>query len=119
MNEKPTDGFPNPEQRKIIDKLDGSLLVLAPAGTGKTRVMASRLAAAIENGIEPDRTLGVTFTNRAAGQMKARVEHQMGATARQTNVRTFHGLCAWMLRQEAKDLGLPRDYVIYDEEDSK
>lgn len=119
MKEKQSDGFPNPEQRAIIDKLDGSLLILAPAGTGKTRVMANRLAAAIKNGIEPDRTLGVTFTNRAAGQMKARVERQLGATARQTNVRTFHGLCAWMLRQEAKDLGLPRDYVIYDEEDSK
>ena len=98
MKEELSDEFPNPGQRTIIDKLDGSLLVLAPAGTGKTRVMASRLAAAVENGIEPDRTLGVTFTNRAAGQMKTRVEHHLGATARQTNVRTFHGLCAWVLR---------------------
>jgi DNA helicase-2/ATP-dependent DNA helicase PcrA len=119
MIDKSNGGFPNPEQQKIIDKLDGSLLVLAPAGTGKTRVMASRLAATIGNGVDADRTLGVTFTNRAAGQMKAQVDHQLGSAARRTNIRTFHGLCAWMLRHEAKDLGLPRDYVIYDEEDSK
>ena len=119
MIERSEGGFPNPEQRKIIETTDGALLVLAPAGTGKTRVMASRLAVAIETGVEPDRTLGVTFTNRAAGQMRARVEHQLGGTSRRANVRTFHGLCAWILRQEAKDLGLPRDYVIYDEEDSK
>lgn len=118
MAEGQSDGFPNPEQRQIIDKTGGSILVLAPAGTGKTRVMAARLSAAIEAGVDPDRTLGVTFTNRAAGQMKARVERQLGSIARQTNVRTFHGLCAWILRQEANDLGMPRDFVIYDEEDS-
>ena len=67
MKEEKPDEFPNPEQRQIIDNTDGSLLVLAPAGTGKTRVMAKRLAGAIEGGVEPDRTLGVTFTNRAAG----------------------------------------------------
>jgi len=119
VNENPEKGFPNAEQLEIIEKRDGALLVLAPAGTGKTRVMARRLAGAIEGGVEPDRTLGVTFTNRAAGEMRGQVERQLGQSARSTNIRTFHGLCAWMLRQEAKDLGLPRDFVIYDEEDSK
>lgn len=112
-------GFPNTQQREIMEKRDGALLVLAPAGTGKTRVMAERLALAIEDGIDPDRTLGVTFTNRAAGEMRGRVAGRLGDAARHTNIRTFHGLCAWMLRQEAQDLGLARDYVIYDEEDSK
>jgi len=114
-----TRGFPNAEQLEIMEKRDGALLVLAPAGTGKTRVMAERLALAIEGGVDPDRTLGVTFTNRAAGEMRGRVGGRLGDAARHTNIRTFHGLCAWMLRQEAQDLGLARDFVIYDEEDSK
>ncbi len=112
-------GFPNAEQRRVMEQRTGALLVLAPAGTGKTRVMAERLALAIEGGMDPDRALGVTFTNRAASEMRARVERRLRDGAKQTNIRTFHGLCAWMLRQEAPDLGLARDYVIYDEEDSK
>lgn len=111
--------FPNDEQRCVIDHLHGPVLVLAPVGTGKTRVMAARLARALESGgVPPDRTLCVTFTNRAAGEMRRRVETVLGERAREAHVFTFHGLCAWILRQEAGDLGFPPDFVIYDDADS-
>jgi DNA helicase-2/ATP-dependent DNA helicase PcrA len=110
--------YPNPEQCAVLDHLDGTLLVLAPAGTGKTRLMADRLAKAIEAGMPPDLTLGVTFTNRAAEHMRGAVRESCGDHAKRCRILTFHGLCAWILRIEARDLGLPSDFVIYDEEDS-
>ena len=115
-------GF-NDRQREVVEAADGPRLVLAPAGTGKTRVMAERLARAIERGVDPDRTLCVTFTNRAAAEMRARIAARLEELdrpdqARRVHVRTFHGLCAWILRLEAPRLGLPRDYAIYDEEDA-
>ena len=112
--------FPNSEQRQIIENLKGASLVLAPAGTGKTAVMAERLASAASQGIDLTRTLCVTFTNRAASEMRTRVETRLGTeTAKHANIRTFHGLCAWILKIEANDLGLSRDFIIYDEEDCK
>ena len=108
----------NEHQREVVEAADGPRLVLAPAGTGKTRVMAERLARALENGVDPDRTLCVTFTNRAAAEMRARIADRVPDHARRVHVRTFHGLCAWILRLEAPRLGLPRDYAIYDEEDA-
>jgi DNA helicase-2/ATP-dependent DNA helicase PcrA len=111
--------FPNDEQRRVIGHLQGPLLVLAPVGTGKTMVMAARLARAPESiGVPLDRTLCVTFTNRAAGEMRRRVEAVLGGRAREAHVFTFHGLCAWILRQGAEDLGFPPDFVIYDDTDS-
>jgi len=115
-----TSRFPNSEQREVIEALGGAALVLAPAGTGKTAVMAERLARAGEAGTEFGRTLCVTFTNRAAREMRARVTGRLGGeAARQCHIRTFHGLCAWILRLEARDLGISQDFVIYDEEDCK
>jgi len=112
--------FPNPEQQQIIQNMNGAALVLAPAGTGKTAVMAERLAQAATLEIDLTRTLCVTFTNRAACEMRARVESRLGQhTAKNTHIRTFHGLCAWILKIEANDLGLSRDFLIYDEEDCK
>jgi DNA helicase-2/ATP-dependent DNA helicase PcrA len=112
--------FPNSEQRAVIEAMDGSSLVLAPAGTGKTAVMAERLARAADGGMDLGRTLCVTFTNRAAREMRSRVAARLGEeVARTCNIRTFHGLCAWMLKVEARDLGISRDFVIYDEEDCK
>ncbi|HID23987.1 MAG TPA: DNA helicase UvrD, partial [Planctomycetaceae bacterium] len=111
--------WPNEEQRQVIEHLHGPVLVLAPVGTGKTTVMAARLARALESGsFLPDQTLCVTFTNRAAGEMRRRVEMALGDRARDANVFTFHGLCAWILRQEAGDLGFAPDLVIYDDADS-
>ncbi|MBI4570187.1 MAG: UvrD-helicase domain-containing protein [Planctomycetes bacterium] len=109
------DEFPNDEQRAVVDHLEGGLLALAPAGTGKTRVMAERLAAAVERlHVEPRRTLCLTFTNRAAAEVRDRLRARLGPEAIEAPVRTFHGLCAWMLRCEARALGLPRDYVVLD-----
>jgi DNA helicase-2/ATP-dependent DNA helicase PcrA len=110
--------YPNQEQAAVLGQLHGTLLVLAPAGTGKTRLMADRLAAVITAGMAPELTLGVTFTNRAAEHMCAAVQVSCGAAAKQCRIQTFHGLCAWILRTEARDLGLPADFVIYDEQDS-
>ncbi|MCX6865916.1 MAG: UvrD-helicase domain-containing protein, partial [Verrucomicrobia bacterium] len=110
--------YPNPQQQAVLDHLDGTLLVLAPAGTGKTRIMADRLAAVIARGMPPAKTLGVTFTNRAAEHMRNAVRKSCGAAAKECRIQTFHGLCAWILRMEARDLGLPADFVIYDEQDS-
>jgi superfamily I DNA/RNA helicase len=110
--------YPNPEQRQVLDHLHGTLLVLAPAGTGKTRIMADRLAAVIAAGMPPEVTLGVTFTNRAAEHMRGAVLESCGPAAKLCRIQTFHSLCAWMLRLESRDLGLPSDFVIYDEQDS-
>ena len=110
--------YPNHEQQAVLGHLYGTLLVLAPAGTGKTRLMADRLAAVIADGMPPELTLGVTFTNRAAEHMRAAVRVSCGAAAKECRIQTFHSLCAWILRLEARDLGLPPDFVIYDEQDS-
>ena len=110
--------YPNPEQQQVLDHLHGTLLVLAPAGTGKTRLMADRLAALIATGMSPEVTLGVTFTNRAAEHMRGAVQESCGPAAKLCRIQTFHSLCAWMLRLESRDLGLPSDFVIYDEQDS-
>jgi DNA helicase-2/ATP-dependent DNA helicase PcrA len=111
-------GFPNEEQRRVIEHLGGPVLVLAPVGTGKTMVMASRLSRVLETGfVRPGRALCVTFTNRAAQEMRRRVESVLGERARGAFIFTFHGLCAWILRQEAEDLGFARDFVIYDDAD--
>ena len=110
--------YPNPEQRQILRHLHGTLLVLTPAGTGKTRLMADRLAAVIATGMPPEVILGVTFTNRAAEHMRGAVLESCGPAAKHCRIQTFHSLCAWMLRLESRDLGLPSDFVIYDEQDS-
>lgn len=110
--------YPNHEQQAVLDHRAGTLLVLAPAGTGKTRVMADRLAAAIRAGVAAEETLAVTFTNRAAAEMRRAVAASCGEAARHCRIHTFHGLCAWILRTEARSIGLPVDFVIYDEQDS-
>jgi DNA helicase-2/ATP-dependent DNA helicase PcrA len=108
-----------PQQQAFVDFQEGCALLHAPVGTGKTRALAERTAQAIRRGVSPERILCVTFTNRAAEEMRQRVALHCQAEARWVEVRTFHGLCAWMLRREAKEIGLPTDFVIFDEEDSK
>ncbi|MCX5813383.1 MAG: UvrD-helicase domain-containing protein [Proteobacteria bacterium] len=109
----------NSEQLSVIDKIDGPLLVLAPAGTGKTTILAERIRKAINKGISPEKMLCLTFTNLAAKQLRDRVAQYEPDAARQIWMGTFHGFCALVLYKEAKKVGLPSDYVIYDEEDSK
>jgi DNA helicase-2/ATP-dependent DNA helicase PcrA len=104
----------NPEQREAVKTLEGPVLVLAGAGSGKTRVVTSRIVYLIENGIPPSRILGVTFTNKAAGEMRERV-HKL--TQHQVLICTFHSLGARVLRESIYRLGYQRDFTIYDEED--
>jgi DNA helicase II / ATP-dependent DNA helicase PcrA len=108
----------NPEQREAVLQTDGPLLILAGAGSGKTRVIACRAAYLVLSGrARPSEVLAVTFTNKAAEEMRERVRALIGDTARDLWVSTFHALCARLLRREAPAIGLSRDFVIYDSSD--
>jgi DNA helicase-2/ATP-dependent DNA helicase PcrA len=108
----------NPEQQEAVQQTEGALLILAGAGSGKTRVIAHRIAYLVGSEIaSPDRILAVTFTNKAAEEMRTRVETLLGTSCRQMWISTFHALCARLLRREAPHIGLSRDFVIYDSAD--
>jgi DNA helicase-2/ATP-dependent DNA helicase PcrA len=108
----------NPEQRRAVLQTEGPLLILAGAGSGKTRVISYRAAYLIGNGhAEPDQVLAVTFTNKAAGEMRERVERLLTTDCRGLWISTFHAFCARMLRREGPAIGLSRDFVIYDSSD--
>ena len=108
----------NPEQREAVLHRDGPLLILAGAGSGKTRVITFRIAYLIGDGhARPDEVLAVTFTNKAAQEMRERVESLIGSDAGGIWLSTFHALCARLLRREAPRIGLTRDFVIYDSSD--
>src|SRR3954468_10808548 len=108
----------NPEQREAVLHIDGPLLILAGAGSGKTRVITSRVAYMVGDGhAEPHEVLAVTFTNKAAEEMRARVQTLLGSDCSRMWVSTFHSLCARLLRREAPAIGLSRDFVIYDSSD--
>jgi DNA helicase-2/ATP-dependent DNA helicase PcrA len=97
---------------------DGPLLILAGAGSGKTRVITARIGHIISTGLAaPDEVLAVTFTNKAAEEMRTRVEHILAGDCRQAWISTFHSLSARLLRREAPAIGLSRDFVIYDSSD--
>ena len=109
----------NERQREAVFHEGGPLLVLAGAGSGKTRVLTYRLAHLIQGGrVRPHQTLAITFTNKAAGEMKERVVGLLGASSRWMWVCTFHSACARMLRQDAPLLGYRPNFTIYDEDDS-
>jgi DNA helicase-2/ATP-dependent DNA helicase PcrA len=108
----------NPEQRAAVLHLKGPLLILAGAGSGKTRVITSRIAYIVGDGhAKPHEVLAVTFTNKAAEEMRTRVESLLGSDITGMWVSTFHALCARLLRREAPAIGLSRDFVIYDSSD--
>jgi DNA helicase II / ATP-dependent DNA helicase PcrA len=108
----------NPEQREAVLQIRGPLLILAGAGSGKTRVITSRIAYLVGDGhAQPHEVLAVTFTNKAAEEMRARVEALLGSDCSRMWVSTFHSLCARLLRREAPAIGLSRDFVIYDSSD--
>src|SRR5256712_5725255 len=108
----------NPEQREAVLQIKGPLLILAGAGSGKTRVITSRIAYLVGDGhASPEEVLAVTFTNKAAEEMRARVEALLGSDCGRMWVSTFHALCARLLRREAPAIGLSRDFVIYDSSD--
>ncbi|MDH3457991.1 MAG: UvrD-helicase domain-containing protein, partial [Gemmatimonadota bacterium] len=108
----------NEAQRAAVEYDGGPLMVLAGAGSGKTRVLTARIAhLAHHRGVRPDRIMAVTFTNRAADQMKQRVAELLGREPAGLWIGTFHSLCARLLRREAHHLGFTRAYSIYDEDD--
>lgn len=107
----------NEEQRRAVEHEGGPLLVFAGAGSGKTRVIAARIARLVAGGVYADRILAVTFTNKAAREMSERVESLTGASVRPMWIGTFHSICSRMLRRDADKLGLSRDFVIYDDSD--
>src|SRR3712207_8955867 len=110
----------NEPQRQAVTHVDGPLLVLAGAGSGKTRVLTHRIAHLIHTGnARADEILAITFTNKAATEMRERVELIVGKRVRAMWVMTFHSACARMLRGDAQRLGYTRQFTIYDAQDSR
>src|SRR5215472_12707702 len=110
----------NPEQRQAVEIQEGPVLILAGAGTGKTRAITYRMANLIAKGTPAEAILAVTFTNKAAEEMQARVTDALLRAAvppARPWISTFHSLCARLLRREAASAGLPRDFAIYDDDD--
>ncbi len=113
----PTDGL-NPDQLDAVVHRGGPLLVVAGAGSGKTRVLTHRVAHLVHEGVSPSRILAITFTNKAAGEMRQRVAALVGPIARAMWVSTFHAACVRILRANADRLGYPRQFSIYDQADA-
>lgn len=109
----------NQPQREAVTFTEGPLLIIAGPGSGKTRVLTFRIAYLIARGIDPFRILALTFTNKAAAEMRARIEKNVGGEARNLFMGTFHSVFARILRKEAHKLGYPSNFTIYDTNDSK
>lgn len=110
----------NDEQRAAVVHSGSPLLIVAGAGSGKTRVLTHRIAHLLgERGVHPGQILAITFTNKAAGEMKERVEELVGPRANAMWVSTFHSACVRILRRESKHLGFTSSFSIYDAADSK
>ena len=107
----------NPEQRAAVEHGDGPLLVLAGAGTGKTRVLVHRIAHLVDTGADPRAILAVTFTNKAAGEMRHRLRGLLGARADAMWIGTFHATCARLLRKYGEIVGLTKSFTIFDDDD--
>ena len=110
----------NTNQRQAAEKLEGPMMVIAGAGSGKTRVLTYRIANLIDHGVDPFRILALTFTNKAAREMKGRIAKIIGdSEAKNIWMGTFHSIFARILRFEADKLGYPSNFTIYDTQDSK
>ncbi len=110
----------NPQQRAAVEATEGPLLVLAGAGSGKTRVLTHRIAYLVGAcGIPPESILAVTFTNKAAGEMRERVEKILGMSTTDLWISTFHSACVRILRRDISHLGYSRGFVIYDDGDTR
>ncbi|MBO9614670.1 MAG: UvrD-helicase domain-containing protein [Dyadobacter sp.] len=109
----------NEPQREAVLHGNGPLMIIAGAGSGKTRVLTYRIARLIETGVDPFRILSLTFTNKASGEMRSRIEGAVGTEARNIWMGTFHSVFAKILRIEAPYLGYTSDFSIYDTDDSK
>jgi len=109
----------NPDQQDAVLHPSGPLLVVAGAGSGKTRVLTHRVAHLINQGTHPMRILAITFTNKAADEMRERVEALVGAVAERMWVSTFHSACVRILRMNAEQIGYPKNFSIYDQQDAQ
>ncbi len=110
----------NEEQRAAVAHFEGPLLILAGAGSGKTRVLTHRVAYLIQvHGVRPDEVVAITFTNKAAGEMKERIGGLVGPIARTMWISTFHSMCARLLRREAQRIGYKSTFTIHDEDDRR
>lgn len=110
----------NEAQRAPVVHKDGAVMVIAGAGSGKTRVLTYRIAYLMQQGVDPFNILALTFTNKAAREMKERIGRIVGQSeARNLWMGTFHSVFARILREEAYRLGFPRDFTIYDQQDSQ
>ena len=108
----------NPEQGEAVSTTEGPVLVLAGAGTGKTRVITFRIAYMLSKGIPPESILGMTFTNKAAREMRERLAQLVSpALAEKVTLGTFHSFCGKLLRKEIKRLGYMPNFTIADESD--
>lgn len=108
----------NPAQRDAVEKTEGPVLILAGAGSGKTRVLTSRMAYLIEDkGVQPANILAITFTNKAANEMRERVEQEIGSDTKDMWISTFHSCCVRILRKDINRIGYNRSFVIYDSAD--
>src|SRR5688572_2352535 len=110
----------NEKQREAVLHMDGPIMIVAGAGSGKTKVLTTRIAHLMAQGIDAFNILALTFTNKAAAEMKERVEHILGNNeARNLYIGTFHSVFARILRFEAEKIGFPRNFTIYDTDDAK
>ena len=110
----------NPEQRRAAETLEGPVLILAGAGSGKTRALTYRVANLIDHGVPAWSILALTFTNKAAKEMKSRVEQLIGAEkAEEAWISTFHSTCARILRRDIEKIGYSRSFTIYDDDDQQ
>ena len=109
----------NPEQQKAVQQIKGPVMIIAGAGSGKTRVITYRVAHLIRNGVDPFNILVLTFTNKAAREMRERINHLVGTEAKNIWMGTFHSVFAKLLRVEADKIGYPHNFTIYDTDDSK
>ena len=109
----------NPSQAAAVMQIEGPCMIIAGAGSGKTRVLTYRIANLLEQGVDPFNVLALTFTNKAAKEMRARIEKVVGTNAKNLWMGTFHSIFARILRSEADKMGYPRSFTIYDTQDSK
>ena len=107
----------NPAQQEAVCHTGGPLLILAGAGSGKTRVLTHRIAHLISIGVHPGSILAVTFTNKAAGEMRSRVENLVGPAGHHVWVGTFHATCTRILRADGSAIGISPKFAIYDTQD--
>ncbi len=109
----------NPSQRAAVEQIDGPVMIVAGAGSGKTRVLTYRIVHMLRHEVDPFQILSLTFTNKAAKEMRHRIQAAAGSEARNLWMGTFHSIFARILRTESDRIGYPRNFTIYDTDDSK